>query len=216
LCFFNLCSTFSVKQKKSQMWWFMTIIPATQEAEAGWPWIWDRTSKVRKILSQNQSSNKRVTGTVQWYSIFLTCWRFWVQSPILHKNKTKYKFKKLPNRRRTHLPWSYTLILTCSPLFIIINTQVCQTVYQKILWRKSGAFSHSLVGRAFSRFLLLLNITWANWGTLEMQKEQRIDRQTESWVQVCWALRWRCTTFIASFLYYSLHFTLLLIAIFIL
>jgi hypothetical protein len=53
--------------------------------------------------------------------------------------------------------------------------------------------------------LLLLNLTGPNWGWLEMQKGHRINRQTESWGQVCWVLGWRCTTLIASFFYYSLH-----------
>jgi hypothetical protein len=40
-----------------------------------------------------------------------------------------------------------------------------------------------------------------NWGLMEMQKGQKIEgRHAESWDQVCWTLRWRCTT--ASLLLY--------------
>jgi hypothetical protein len=56
-----------------------------------------------------------------------------------------------------------------------------------------------LLERAFSHFWLLLNLTGANWGPLEIKKRQ--DRQTDrKWDQVCWVLRWRHTTLIASFL----------------
>jgi hypothetical protein len=49
-----------------------------------------------------------------------------------------------------------------------------------------------------------------NWGQLEMQKGQKIDKHAESRGQVCWVLGWRHTT--ASLLLFSNNssFTLLL------
>jgi hypothetical protein len=77
------------------------------------------------------------------------------------------------------------------------------------LW--SEFFLTPLLKRAFFCSWLLLNLTGAIWRQLEMQKRQRIDRK---WDQLCGALKWRHTTLIASFLYYSLHFTLLLFSLY--
>jgi hypothetical protein len=59
-----------------------------------------------------------------------------------------------------------------------------------------------LLEQAFSRSWLLLKLTGTNWGvTGDSEKTQK--RQTEN--QVFWELGWRCTTLIASFLYYSFY-----------
>jgi hypothetical protein len=44
-------------------------------------------------------------------------------------------------------------------------------------------FLAPLLERAFSCSWLLLNLTGANWGRLEMQKGQRVERQTESGIR---------------------------------
>jgi hypothetical protein len=51
--------------------------------------------------------------------------------------------------------------------------------------------------------LLLLNLTGANWAVTRDAERARIDRQTESWGQVCRVLRWRRTA--ASLLLTSIH-----------
>jgi hypothetical protein len=39
------------------MWWFMTVIPATQEAEAGRSWLEVSLGKVSKTLAQKQAGH---------------------------------------------------------------------------------------------------------------------------------------------------------------
>jgi hypothetical protein len=78
-------------------------------------------------------------------------------------------------------------------------------------------FKLKLIGFSYSEFilnmcwsklslapLLLLNLTGLAGGQQEMQKGQRIGRQTESWGQVCWVLGWRRTT--DSLLLFSIFF----------
>jgi hypothetical protein len=87
--------------------------------------------------------------------------------------------------------------------------------YRFCMWEKTSifvffslaleqAFSHPLL-RLWTELFLTPNLTGTNWWQLEMEKRHRIDRQTESWGQVCCLLRWRHTTLIACFLYHSLH-----------